>query len=155
MLIAKAPLLFERPPYLYTVSYMWGTKVTSHMRTYELLYTYTRENHSHWSTKHINQHYKTSYSITTHQILGASGLPSYSDRVPLMSIWRLMAGSLSLMKTASKTASFLFLGHLAMMLVLLTIMLRVRGLSWLSRVCLSGAPFCKCMVIRRDKVVVV
>ena len=42
-----------------------------------------------------------------------------------------------------------------MMLVLFVIMLRVSWISCLVRTCLSGAPLCKCMVMRRERVVVV
>ena len=87
--------------------------------------------------------------------LGRRGLPSCKDKVPLMSICRFMSGSLSRMHTASSTMSFFLLVHFAIIEVFSTNMLRVSRVLWFVWVCLSGAPFCKCIVMRRDSVVVV
>ena len=123
------------------------------------IFTIVESHKNIWSsTNEIDRYLHTvSHGHFMHRFYwrGARGRPSYSDSVPLMSNCRLINGSLSRIKTASRIASFFLLEHRVKMLVLSTIILRVRFWPCSDLMCFWGAPFCKCIVMRRDSVVVV
>ena len=83
------------------------------------------------------------------------GGPSKSESVPLAFTCLFMIGSLSRIKTASRTCSLRLSLHLFSIFVFSTRSCRVSVAPWLSARCRLGPPSYKCIVRRRPRVVFV